>query len=506
MDNIHRAKVWQIGFFALNNVAVNLYYMLMMYMAYYAGGVLGFGVALVSMLLTAFGVFDGITDPIIGFIIDRTNTRFGKFRPFMILGNLIMAGDMALLWSCQYVGAGRLALLVVCFIIYDIGYTLQFDVTRAAQTVLTNDPKQRPLFSAFDMVYNVILYVGVSMFVSNYLVVRHGDFNSGMFGEFFPSIVLASAGCSIVAVLGIKAKDRPEYYGRAGKPLADGGDPAAAVHSPAAFAKPKLRDCLRVLARNRNVQMLMISAGTDKLFSNITTNSVVTVLVFGIVCGNYELSGQANMYVFAPSMVISLFCVGFARRRGQKSALLLATYGAIVANAALFLLFVLGEPSSLNFTSWGMFTIIFVAALALRGGFMSVGNSIIIPMIGDCADYEVYRTGKYIPGMIGGLFSFTDKIVTSLNSLIVGALVVSAGYSGAFPAVTTPYSADLFRVAMICFCGLPLLGWICNIIALRRYDLTPEKMAEIRAAAGMADSAEDSDAGDVTGAYSGAAK
>ncbi|MDR2357848.1 MAG: hypothetical protein LBD92_07200, partial [Oscillospiraceae bacterium] len=46
--------------------------------------------------------------------------------------------------------------------------------------------------------------------------------------------------------------------------------------------------------------------------------------------------------------------------------------------------------------------------------------------------------------------------------------------------VTTPGSVALFRVAMICWCGLPLLGWCVNIIALRHYALTPERMAEIR--------------------------
>ena len=84
--NIHynRAKVWQIGFFAANNLATNAYAVLMMYVSYYATGVAGFAISVVSLFLTAFRVFDGITDPIMGAIIDRTNGRFGKFRPFMI--------------------------------------------------------------------------------------------------------------------------------------------------------------------------------------------------------------------------------------------------------------------------------------------------------------------------------------------------------------------------------------------------------------------------------------
>jgi Na+/melibiose symporter-like transporter len=167
------------------------------------------------------------------------------------------------------------------------------------------------------------------------------------------------------------------------------------------------------------------------------------------------------MYVFAPSIALSLLCVFYARRKGQRRALLLGTWGAIAANFVLFFLFVLGDPRSLDFGSWGVFTVIFLAALAVRGGFMSVNNSIIVPMI-------------------GGLFSLTDKLVTSLNSVIVGALVVSIGFTEMFPTVTTPYSGDLFMIAMICYCGLPLIGWIINILALKRYDLTPDRMAKIQ--------------------------
>ncbi|MDR3310356.1 MAG: MFS transporter [Oscillospiraceae bacterium] len=463
---IHRAKTWQTGLFALNNTAVNIYYMMMTYMSYYTAGVLGLGVALVSAILTAFNIFDGITDPVIGLIMDRTSGKFGKFRPFMAIGNTILAFDLALFFLCQFAGGFKLPLLLVCFVIYDIGYTFQFDVTRAAQTVLTNDPKQRPVFSAFDMVLNIILYVGVSMAVSNYLVPKHGEFTAPMFGELFVLTAVSSAVCTVLAIIGIRAKDRPEYYGAA----------------PEKAAKVKLRDCVDVLLHNKNVVMLMLSAATDKLFSNVTTNAVVVVMVFGIICGNYELSGQMNMFVFAPSMVISLLCVWYARRKGQKKALLHTSVGAIAANLIIFCAFLFGEPTTLSFSAWGIFTVVFYAGLAFRGGFMSVGNSIIVPMIGDCADYEVYRTGKYIPGMIGGLFSFADKIVTSLNSLIVGALVIAAGYGSAFPAVTTPYSRQIFIIAMICFCGLPAVGWLVNLIALHRYDLTPERMAEIRKA------------------------
>lgn len=93
MTNVvyNSAKPWQIGFFALNNTATNLYVLAFIFIAYYATGVAGLLVVAVSAIITFSRVWDGFTDPIIGYFIDKTESKFGKFRPFMIIGNVILA-------------------------------------------------------------------------------------------------------------------------------------------------------------------------------------------------------------------------------------------------------------------------------------------------------------------------------------------------------------------------------------------------------------------------------
>lgn len=94
----NNAKPWQLGLFSLNNAATNLYLALMGYISYYANSMAGFSVMLVSCLLTGLSVFDGVSDPVVGFFLDKTRGRFGKFRPYMVLGNLIMAVSTILLF------------------------------------------------------------------------------------------------------------------------------------------------------------------------------------------------------------------------------------------------------------------------------------------------------------------------------------------------------------------------------------------------------------------------
>ena len=460
----NNTKAWQIAAFTLNNTAVNIYTMLMFYIVYFMSGVLGLGVAIVSTLIATLVVVDGLMDPIVGWFIDRTKGRFGKFRPFMLAGNITMAGALIIMYFTQNFTEGmRLPLFIAAYTLYVFGHTCQFCVTRGAQSILTNNPKQRPIFSAFDMAINVLLYVGTTVVVSNILVPRHGGFYAAMFAEFFIFVALASFVCTCLAIAGIWSKDRPVFFDKLQK-----------------LEKVKFREYWSVLKENRNIQMLMLASSTDRLFSNITQNAVVSVIIFGIIAGDFAFSGQMNMFVFMPSMMVSLFIIQYARKNGQKEALLFSTYGGIIFTVLILLLFVFGDPMTLSFVNWSVFTILFLVFLAFRGGFMSVNNSLLIPMVADCVDYEVAKTGRYLPGMIGAMFSLADKAVTSLNTIIIGALVMLAGFRDAFPTIDTPYTRALFWVGIICYCILPIFGWLINIGCLRYYNLTKEQMAEIQ--------------------------
>ncbi len=101
-------------------------------------------------------------------------------------------------------------------------------------------------------------------------------------------------------------------------------------------------------------------------------------------------------------------------------------------------------------------------------------------MTADCADYEVYRTGKYVPGLMGTLFSFVDKIISSFAPMITGILFASIGYTTRNPGLGDPVTPELKAVIVFLAFGMIILGLLCNIVALRFYPLTKEKMAEIQ--------------------------
>ena len=170
-NGIHRAKLWEIAFYALNNTSTNIYMALMGYISYYLIGIVGVGAVLAGSFVTVMRIWDGVTDPFVGFVVDKTNTKFGKNRPFIVVGQIILFVSSFILFNVtpSIPKAGRFPFFVVVYMVYIIGYTCQCVVTKSAQSCLTNDPKQRPIFAMFDSVYNV---VALTMIIPIYKIGR----------------------------------------------------------------------------------------------------------------------------------------------------------------------------------------------------------------------------------------------------------------------------------------------------------------------------------------------
>lgn len=175
-----------------------------------------------------------------------------------------------------------------------------------------------------------------------------------------------------------------------------------------------------------------------------------------------------------------------ATRWGQRKAMLFGSWGGIVVNSLMILLWMLGDPTTMTSdpakgtVAFSFFTIAYLVLSVVAAGFQGISGNIVIPMTADCADYEVYRTGKYVPGLMGTLFSFVDKIISSFAPMIAGLMFTICGFADRNPATPEDYSFKL-RVGVIAVAyGMLILGLICNVIALKFYPLTKEKMEEIR--------------------------
>ena len=476
---VNRAKLYQLVLFPLNNGATNVYYVLILsYIATLGNNVLGIATVFASVMVTGMRVFDAITDPIIGALMDRTNGKLGKFRPFMIIGNAIMALSVIVLYmitpsipkDMQWL---RYVAFVGLYAVWVIGYTFQTSVTRSGQTVLTNDPKQRPLFTIFNTVGSMA-GMGLMQFLAPIVRSNVADYDSANFYAFLTPIgIVVSIILTILAIIGIWEKDNAKYFGLGGSTQ----------------EKVKISEYLEIIKNNNPMQRLMVAGAGCKLALSIATNVTVLCMLYGCMMGNYD-----GLYL--PLMVLGYVCsvpfflltVRTSQKEGQKASLMKYVSVALICYIgvlALLLLWKQGNPTwnlslyNENGISINLYTILFIVFFGIGYGAYYSTADMPIPMVADCSDYETYRSGKYIPGIMGTLFSLVDKLVSSLSATVVGIAVSVIGLEN-LPVAETPYSAGMNWVVIVLFCVIPMVAWAVTLLVMKGYELTGPRMKEIQ--------------------------
>ena len=470
----NRAKLYQLILFPFNNGATNVYFILTMnYIAYHANGVLGLALMFATTMVTVMRVFDAITDPIIGMIIDKTQGKFGKFRPYIVLGNVIMAASAILMyfvtrWIPESMMWLRYVSFVITYMMYVIGYTFQTACTRSGQTVLTNDPSQRPLFTIFNTIASLV-GMGLIQVVATVVGGKVGYGSAEFFDFVIPLSIILSAGLTVLAVIGIWEKDRPEFFGVGGQKA----------------EKVKISEYVDILKKNRELRMLMLAGGSTKLAFAIATNASVACMLYASMMGDYNgLYLPLYVICYAASVPFFLLSVKTAQKKGQKAALALYTRIALICYVGVLVLLILWNPGSamttLSLRNINLYTIIFIICYAIGYGAYYSTADMPIPMVADCSDYETYRSGNYVPGIIGTLFSLIDKLVSSLGSTVVGVAVMCIGID-TLPDTNTPYMPGMKWVVIVLFCVLPMIAWILTQYAMHNYSLSGDRMKEIQA-------------------------
>ena len=228
----------------------------------------------------------------------------------------------------------------------------------------------------------------------------------------------------------------------------------------------------------------MVAGAGCKLAFSIATNMTVLCMLYGAMMGNYGglyLPMMIVGYVF--SVPFFLLTVRTSQKHGQKASLVKYTRLALIMYVGVLALLIMWKQGvasvNLSLGPINIYTILFILFFGIGYGAYYATADMPIPMVADCSDYETYRSGRYIPGIMGTLFSLVDKLVSSLGSTIVGIAVAMIGIN-TLPDGNTPYAEGMHMVVIILFCIVPMLAWIATLIAMKGYTLTGDRMKEIQ--------------------------
>lgn len=462
----HRARLWQIILFAFNNTSTNIYLFGFSFVTFYSTGLVGVAAIFISQLMGFVRVFDGFIDPALGALIDKTFTKFGKYRPNMLIGNFISAISFLILFTTHLMPQfWRIPVLIIALIIHKVGYSLQATVTKAAQASLTSDPKQRPLFNVADGIFGIILAVGGQMLVSTYLVPLYGGFTVEFFRIFITSIIIISAILCVLAVIGISGKDKKEYYGI--------GEGTVAT---------SLSDYWKVIKSNKPLKSLAVASAFVKFVLQMISDQVLLVILFGVIFGDYGLSGKITLILLVPDLLFTIISSKIAGMKGFKKVYTWLIRVGILFFAFLGILIYQGQPGDLvlSFNGLTLYSVLFIIVYAIARGMARTPASLALTMAADVSDYETSRSGRFVSGMFGTIFSLTDSVSTSFSPMVIGWVLAAFGFANVYPTAETPLTPEIKIIAVSLLAILPIFALTVGLFIMRFYKLDKETMEEVQ--------------------------
>ncbi len=457
-----RAKLWQIILYSCNAMVGMSVYSLIGMASYSASVGYGISTAIVGIILTCTRIFDGITDPILALIYDKVNTKFGRLRVLLIGGFVIEAIALVAMFDAFSSKGHGIVVFTLLYVIYVIGYTVTNITAQTLPAIMTNDPKQRPTIGVWQTAFNYLVPMIMTVVLNMVLLPKFGGtYNQGFLSAAVRVCMLVAAIGTILVCIGISAYDKPEYYLGIKKqePL-------------------KVKDMLEVLKGNKPLQAYIAAQASDKIAQQTASQAVITTMLFGIVIGDMSLATMLSVISMLPSIVFAGFGARYAGKYGSKNAIVTWTKICMVVATITFVFFAVIDPHTI--ASFGFTMIAYVVfTLVLNGAKMCVTTA-DVSFMADIVDYELDRSGRYVPAVITGTYSLIDKLISSLSALIATGAVAVIGYTNSMPQPNEPLTTPIFVVTMVVYYGLPLIGWLVTLIAMKNCNLTKEEMVEVQ--------------------------
>jgi Na+/melibiose symporter-like transporter len=235
---------------------------------------------------------------------------------------------------------------------------------------------------------------------------------------------------------------------------------------------------IKLLKSNKALQMYIVAGATDKLAQQTASQSIITTMLFGILIGNMQLSTILNVVAMLPSIAFAIFGARYAGKHGSKEALYFWT-GICMAFSLLLAAFMYIVDMRTVTVEILPTAIFFVITLLVNGAKMCVTTA-TSSMSGDVIDYEMARSGKYMPAVVTGTYNFFDRILSSLGAVLATTLIALIGYTSTMPQPTDTPSLAIKNMTIFIYIGLPLIGWICNLFAMKLSPISKEEMVRIQ--------------------------
>ena len=403
--------------------------------------VAGLHVGAVGILNTLLIIWDAINDPIIGGIADRTNTkRWGKYRPHMIMGILLWAVIMVMLFTVPDLPeTGMWIYYIVALLLSSVFYT-QFTVPwQALNSAMTRDPQERNLMLTCRQ-YGGFIAGAVVGVITIPIVQKSADPRTGW-------LISVGIVCVTMIITGLCAANgakRVDYYNSLPTP-----------------EKIHFKSQIGLVIHNRAVICAALLLGAVTLVN--TMSSALSLYYLRCVVENMGLKAVFSLVSLGISLVVIPMMPAMLRKFGKIKTVFIGMF--VILLQSIWLLVRREFATDLEVIGMG-----FVGSL----GFV-FANVAVLAMIPDCTDYTEWKFGTAQAGFINATITFMKKFCSSFSTMIVGVALASVGYSA---SETSQEVIDMIVNLKIAY---PIVLMIVTVILVKLYPITPAFAKTMRA-------------------------
>ncbi len=422
-----------------------VYTMVSMYLMFYLTDILNLtagDIWWITGIMLCARIFDAMNDPVMGVIVDNTHTRWGRFKPWIVIG-LVLASVFTILLFTDFglTGGAFIAVFGIVYVLWGISYTMNDIAYWSMIPSLTKDQKEREKMGSIARIcadVGLFLVVALLVPVTEALGSAFGSMQRGYF-VFVLILTVIMIGFQLITVFGVR------------EPAQDDTDPEQ-THTT-------LREMVRVIFRN---DQLLIAAIAMALYMT----GYCTTTSFGLYYFKYVYGDESVYTLFAVvlgvSQIAALSVFPLLSKRWNRRSLYLFSTILVTAGYILFFL-----------TPGGMLLPVAAAGILIFVGeaFMQL---MMLMFLTDTVEYGEWKFHKRNDSVTLSLQSFINKFGGAIAGGITGAVVIISGMKTAETAADmTAGGIVILKAAMLI---LPLILILAGFILHRRKYILDEEM------------------------------
>ena len=425
--------------YALGDMAANFVFqaMLALQLDFYTH-TFGLTAAQAGTLFLVVGLGVACLNPVMGVIADRTSTKWGKFRPWLLWTALPFGIIGVLTFTTPNISpAAKIIYAWTTYILLRIVYTVNNVPYASLTAVMTSDPDERTSIASYRQIAaNSAGFIVASLAIPMVKYFGRGDDARGY--QYTMGLLSAlSVIFFIVAFFATKERIQP--------------DPQQ---------KTDLGQDLSDLFKNRPWVVLFLA--TLFYFTAIVIRGNVMLPYFRFVAGNVDLFAWFNGFGLA-SLLVGVACsTSVSIRVGKRKLFIASMLLSGIFNMALFVI----PPSS---------TVLIIVTEVLRQFAYGLSGPIIWAMMGDVADYGEWKTGRRASGTVTSAVVFALWAGLALGGAIAGWLFAFYGFVSEAQVQSTHAQAGILLTASI-YAGL---AFFAVAACLFFYPISREKSQQI---------------------------